>query len=203
MAELQTFLHRMIGKESVENSTDDVKPLQHFRYVNKIVGIGLLVQEHTSSMISCDCHVCTEGSNCRKEILDHEDAYKENGRLKDDIRHIIECEFSCPCGIKCENRVTQRPSIPICVFKEKISGFGVKSPEDIQAGQFIGKYAGEVLTSKTALFTNTKFVISSWLYGNVPRFLNHGCEPNFRAAYLTDCFPDPRNWYLRWVQWNA
>ncbi|KAL9653329.1 hypothetical protein ABK040_001965 [Willaertia magna] len=132
--------------------------------------------------------------------------YDENGRLIDlDTKYaIVECNRNCNCkNYNCRNHVVQKGSkIKFTVFKTKNRGWGLKTNERLQKGQFVEEYVGELITELVAekrgkeydsqnesyLFDMyhgdeddyicSEFTIDSKCYGNVTRFINHSCEPN-------------------------
>jgi len=114
---------------------------------------------------------------------------------------IIECSSLCACGSRCWNRVVQRGrTVRLEIFQTANRGMGLSSLDDIQAGQFIDCYLGEVITKKEAdrresafnadnmasyLFSldffaddDSIYVVDGRKYGSVTRFMNHSCNPN-------------------------
>ncbi|XP_047313115.1 histone-lysine N-methyltransferase family member SUVH2-like [Impatiens glandulifera] len=64
---------------------------------------------------------------------------------------IFECGPSCPCPPDCKNRLSQRGlRYKFEIFRSKETGWGVRSPDPIQAGSFICEYAGIALTREQA-----------------------------------------------------
>ncbi|MBO8666487.1 hypothetical protein INO76_15775, partial [Staphylococcus aureus] len=62
---------------------------------------------------------------------------------------VFECNKKCICTEACPNRVVQLGSkVNICIYKTSKYGWGIKSAQDIQKGQFVGKYIGEIITVK-------------------------------------------------------
>ncbi|OLY81859.1 Histone-lysine N-methyltransferase SUV39H2 [Smittium mucronatum] len=122
---------------------------------------------------------------------------------------IYECNWSCECGPLCFNRVVQRgPAVSLQIFRTKHKGWGVRTLQPLQKGQFIAEYVGEVITNAEADrrgkindkmgstylfdldFETSKnkiidFAIDAGNYGNISHFLNHSCVPNLeiRAVY--------------------
>ncbi|PWA03555.1 hypothetical protein BB558_000241 [Smittium angustum] len=122
---------------------------------------------------------------------------------------IYECNSSCACGPYCFNRVVQRgPRLNLQVFRTKHKGWGVRTLQTLQEGQFIAEYVGEIITyseadrrgklndklGSTYLFDidfetaenmTPEFTIDAEKYGNITHFLNHSCVPNLkiRAVY--------------------
>lgn len=60
---------------------------------------------------------------------------------------IYECHPGCACSSECPNRVVERGrKIPLQIFRTEDRGWGVRSTVNIQQGQFIDKYMGEVIS---------------------------------------------------------
>lgn len=123
------------------------------------------------------------------------------------INHVqvYECNDNCMCNDKniCENRVTQKGLTKKLKvdFISSSKGFGVFALENIQKGEFICEYVGQIINKYTALRkinenlinkkpnyvlqvreNYEKIAINTFIdaekSGNVSRFLNHSCEPN-------------------------
>ena len=142
--------------------------------------------------------------------------------------HIYECNSRCDCTSICKNRVVQHGrQVELEIFKTKNRGWGenytpgfieyiflntdynktgLRSREDLNRGQFIETYRGEIITSDEAdkrgqtlthdqanfLFDFDKFagtilfdesrqyVCDGMHMGSPARFINHSCDPNCR-----------------------
>lgn len=133
--------------------------------------------------------------------------YDEFGRIILDVGYMVyECNSSCQCKDPCRNRVLQKGvHLKLEVFISPHKGWGVRAAEAISRGTFVCEYVGEVLNDSEAnkrgkrydqvgcsyLYNidahldvvgvksiSKPFVIDATKYGNVARFINHGCEPN-------------------------
>ncbi|KAK1384440.1 Histone-lysine N-methyltransferase ASHH2 [Heracleum sosnowskyi] len=112
----------------------------------------------------------------------------------------IECvKGTCPCGELCSNNQFQkRKYAKLKCFRSGKKGYGLQLLEDIQEGQFLIEYVGEVLDmhayearqKEYALDGHRHFyfmtlngseVIDACAKGNLGRFINHSCEPNCRT----------------------
>jgi histone-lysine N-methyltransferase SUV39H len=92
-----------------------------------------------------------------------------------------------------------------------ISPLGLRSPNSIQAGQFIDRYLGEVITSEVAdhreeariskddasyLFSldffseDDVYVVDGRKYGSATRFMNHSCNPNCKLFSVSHSHSD-------------
>ena len=135
-------------------------------------------------------------------IVLHED-YIAN-EMTPELQHyeITECNEHCGCGPNCWNRVVTRGrTVPLEIYMTERCGFGVRSSIDIQEGQFIDLYLGELITqreleAREAIQSDTA---SSYIYsldwfdttpiyhvdgtefGSAMRFVNHCCSPNARS----------------------
>jgi len=121
-------------------------------------------------------------------------------------RHAIyECNLRCECGADCKTRVVQKErQVPLEIFKTTNRGWGLRCPVNIQKGQFIDTYRGEIVTNEEAtrredsarygkqsyLYSLDKhadsvgleecYIIDGEYKGGPTRFINHSCEPNCR-----------------------
>ncbi|KAH1023624.1 hypothetical protein HUJ04_012791 [Dendroctonus ponderosae] len=98
-----------------------------------------------------------------------------------------------PMAMKFKNlKLTSRYSVG--VYRSRIHGKGLFCLRDIEPGEMVIEYAGEVirsiLTDKREKFYNSKgigcymfrvddnFVVDATMKGNAARFINHSCDPN-------------------------
>ncbi|KKA27810.1 hypothetical protein TD95_003911 [Thielaviopsis punctulata] len=78
------------------------------------------------------------------------------GLLRDKVLRslapIYECHSACTCTLDCVNRVVEHGrTIPLQIFRTRNGrGWGVRSTVDIQVGQFVDKYVGEIITAAEA-----------------------------------------------------
>lgn len=124
--------------------------------------------------------------------------------------NIIECGDLCKCGIECINRLTQqRKDVPLCLFKTKDRGWGVKAMANVTKNSYIIEYVGELIGQEDAdsrsvttyLFDLTNenqdngyYTIDAYQYGNLSRFINHSCRPNAKIWHVNNCHNgDPQN----------
>ena len=108
-----------------------------------------------------------------------------------------ECEVkSCPVGTLCRNRRFQKQENKLVYpMPTDIKGWGLFALNNIQKGDFIIQYLGEIfsLTSQIGIIRRTEYSGSTCTYlmklspkevidptkkGNVARFINHSCDPN-------------------------
>jgi histone-lysine N-methyltransferase SUV39H len=129
---------------------------------------------------------------------------------------IYECNDKCGCGEICKTRVVQKGrKVGLEIFKTKDRGWGLRCTENLQRGQFVDCYRGEVITTEEAdrregsaekgkesyLFSLNKFdevvdplyVVDGEFVGGATRFVNHSCEPN--CAQYAVCY-DRNNPYI-------
>ena len=115
----------------------------------------------------------------------------------------FECNETCLCDKSCGNRCIQFGLIHKFYIKyiTKTKGFGLFVDEDIEKGDFICEYIGNIITKNEAKqkihfnLINQKpnyilqlkeeypnIIISTYInsekYGNLSRFINYSCEPN-------------------------
>merc|ERR1712071_60425 len=110
----------------------------------------------------------------------------------------IECEPSvCPGGSKCNNQFFQKRIYPpIYTFNTGGKGWGLKVHSDLKKGDFVVEYVGEVIDHSEFLMRlkakqdakdesyyfltlDNNRVIDAGPRGNLARFMNHSCEPNY------------------------
>ncbi|KAK0082876.1 hypothetical protein PV325_009704 [Microctonus aethiopoides] len=153
------------------------------RYTNK----------ETKRMV-CDCFLTDEeiergelgcGEDCLNRLL------------------MIECGSRCVVSDRCTNRRFQSCSYANCeVFRTEKKGFGLRATSDLDPGEFIMEYVGEVLDPKdfrrrTKEYSKDKNkhyyfmalksdqIIDATMKGNISRFINHSCDPNAETQKWT------------------
>ena len=109
----------------------------------------------------------------------------------------MECvDKECNCGNDCQNQRFQRKQYAnVSVIKTEKKGFGLRANADLQSGDFIFEYIGEVINEPTfrqrmirydkegikhfyfMSLTKSEFVDAT-KKGNLGRFCNHSCRPN-------------------------
>ncbi|KAH3751882.1 hypothetical protein DPMN_186487 [Dreissena polymorpha] len=115
----------------------------------------------------------------------------------------IECGSKCPCGEHCTNkRFQSKQNAKVCPFKTDWKGHGLQAVEDLQPGQFVMEYVGEVLDypmfkkrskqySRAGqqhfyfMAINPEEIIDATYKGNISRFINHSCDPNCETQKWT------------------
>ncbi|KAG2235423.1 hypothetical protein INT48_005773 [Thamnidium elegans] len=185
------------SKVLVVNEVDNELP-SNFIYIDELVYTDPVQPPDSNFLFSCNC---SPSADCSHACHDFH-TYDKSGRLLlSQGTAIYECNQTCECSTKCRNRVVQKGrSIPLQVYKTKAKGWGVRSNQSIPKGTFVEEYIGEVIQVKEGdqrghfydkigcsyLFDMdfaqsefaTKYVIDSFILGNVSRFFNHSCTPN-------------------------
>ena len=211
------LLEKIRKKEDIpvtlENDEDFSDPPK-FEYITKNFLTDEVYMIDSHNVRGCKCKECSKDSECCPKLKGEPFAYKQekNGRfvlrLKT-VEKIFECGELCECGSECVNRVSQRrKEIPLCLFKTKNRGWGVKAMTNVPKGTFILEYVGELIGQREAntrpetayLFDlnldrndNHFYTIDAFQYGNLSRFINHSCEPNARIWFINNCHGDPKN----------
>lgn len=168
----------------------------------------------TSSVKGCKCKDCSKDSECCPKLKGQPFPYRKekNGRVVMRLNtadKIIECGDLCECGEECMNRISQRrKEIPLCLFKTKNRGWGVRALANIPKGTFILEYVGELIGQdasnerpETAYLFDLNpdrlpkgfYTIDAFTYGNLSRFVNHSCDPNAKIWFINNCHGDPKN----------
>ncbi|KAH8834972.1 hypothetical protein DL96DRAFT_1701981 [Flagelloscypha sp. PMI_526] len=178
--------------------------IARYAFPPEIITMCKCIPSNTSCCVKpefCDCQDESEIVNKanRKAI-----AYNEKGlyAFHSPIRGtlVIECNNMCTCFDRnqCPNRVSQRPrTIPIEVFETGTErGWGVRSPEQVEKGQVLGLYIGELVSRKSNKAMSMgqymfdidvshdpnlmyhPISVNAFTSGNWTRFTNHSCSPN-------------------------
>jgi hypothetical protein len=217
----ERFLEQIRKKEdiqvTIENDEDFDDP-PRFKYITKNILPDEYHEETRQEIKGCDCSPCSENSKCCPQLKLEPFPYKLNAKGRSVLRlesteTIIECGDSCKCGIGCINRVSQRQKeIPLCLFKTKNRGWGVRAGVNIPKGTFILEYVGELIGQKTAnaraetsyLFDlnidkddSQFYTIDAFKFGNLSRFVNHSCDPNAKIWFISNCQGDLKSQKLR------
>lgn len=198
---------------TIENDEDYSDPPK-FEYITKNFLTDEVYMIDSHNVKGCKCKECSKDSDCCPKLKGQPFAYKQdkNGRIVLRLKaaeKIFECGDLCECGNECTNRVSQRrKEIPLCLFKTRNRGWGIKTMANIVKGTFILEYVGELIGQREAnsrpetayLFDlnldrsgNYFYTIDAFKYGNLSRFVNHSCDPNARIWFINNCHGDPKN----------
>lgn len=106
------------------------------------------------------------------------------------------CSSSCKCGSECKNKPFQHRYVKkLKLVQTEKCGSGIVAEEEIEQGEFIIEYVGEVIDDKTCeerlwkmkhhgetnfylCEINRDMVIDATHKGNKSRYINHSCNPN-------------------------
>ncbi|XP_039453659.1 probable histone-lysine N-methyltransferase Mes-4 [Culex pipiens pallens] len=172
-----------------ESAPDDLsfKPpmyvkIKSNKYVAPLRGRNAARDEEEDSICECkpsDTDPCGLDSNCINRAL------------------LVECNpKTCPAGESCQNQCFERKQYPALAAKRiPNKGWGLVAQEDIQQGQFVIEYVGEVINGEELarrikqkqeqkdenyyfLTVDSELTIDAGPKGNLARFINHSCEPN-------------------------
>ncbi|XP_025159312.1 histone-lysine N-methyltransferase NSD2 isoform X2 [Harpegnathos saltator] len=177
-------------KRSATKEPKGLKPPPYVKLkVNKPV--GNVKPAEVESIVACECDPawddpCAPGTDCLNRIL------------------LVECSPGiCPAGSKCNNQSFVLRKYPAMEpFHTTGRGWGLKSLEDIKAGQFVIEYVGEVIDEaeykhrlhRKKELKNENFyfltidnnrTIDAEPKGNLSRFMNHSCAPNCETQKWT------------------
>lgn len=136
----------------------------------------------------CDCS-STEAMVCLDETCSN-------------VAMMLTCTKPCTAGVKCQNIAFHERKTPVLqVFHTGNKGWGLKAGEDIQTGQFVIEYIGEIIGVESLIErkkVNYKFgnsyimdlrngiFIDGRYKGNKSRFINSSCRPNCVAEKWTN-----------------
>jgi hypothetical protein len=161
------------------------------------------------STFGCPCKESNECTSCC--CTEGVPAYDQNGKLTNEALEcnsfiIYECNQSCSCPLSCSTRVLQKGSqIKMQVFKTQEKGWGVRTLQAIEKGQYLDEYIGELISDSEAerrgvhydtvdecsyLFDvtpdpNNIYSIDSIRYCSATRWLNHSCNPNLLSRQVS------------------
>eukprot|EP01084_Bolivina_argentea_P303271 523563_1 len=153
-----------------------------------------------SYQYKCDCHYTANGDNCDKNACYNKLFY-------------YECTSKESCSVQdetgdanlCKNRKFQRNEWRNVLVKSSgKKGWGLYANENIECGEFVIEYVGEVINEKeckkrlaTIYLNKNKFYIlkleggkkgdsiDATRKGCPARFMNHSCDPNCKAQKWT------------------
>jgi len=109
----------------------------------------------SSSLAGCDCTTtCTTQCSHLAEHGAHyySDRLVQSGSCTTSTNPVLECNENCDCDpVRCGNRLVQGgPSNSLLVVQVEEKGWGVRAGEDMQIGEFVCEYAGEVIGEDAA-----------------------------------------------------
>uniref|UniRef100_A0A914YB43 Histone-lysine N-methyltransferase set-23 n=1 Tax=Panagrolaimus superbus TaxID=310955 RepID=A0A914YB43_9BILA len=192
--------------------------LKEFEYIDECVFSTEIKEEAFDELLGCNCNgPCVSKDECA--CLKFNQVYDSNGILADVTKNgIIECSDRCKCH-NCVNKVVQNgkiPKIKVIHSGDLNKRYQVITEEPIPQGTFVAEYVGEVITVKEAherLLTQNTYknnylfcideeffdkkneivtCIDAREYGNITRFINHGCEPNLEIKLVRTGIIIPR-----------
>ncbi|XP_032662597.1 histone-lysine N-methyltransferase NSD2 isoform X2 [Odontomachus brunneus] len=184
-------IHLQLKEE--RSATKEPKGLKPPTYVKLKVNkpVGNVKPTEVESIVACECDPawndpCSPGTDCLNRIL------------------LVECSPGiCPAGSKCMNQSFVLRKYPAMEpFHTTGRGWGLKSLEDIKAGQFVIEYVGEVIDEaeyKRRLHRKKELKNENFYFltidnnrtidaepkGNLSRFMNHSCAPNCETQKWT------------------
>lgn len=168
--------------DSTRAAKETFSVLSECTYANKHIGT-------TDPALECDCQE------------EYDSATKTNNACGEDSDCInratkMECLGDCTCGRRCQNqRFLRKQYADVTVIKTDKKGFGLRANKDMQPGDFVFEYIGEVIDERTfrrrmlqydqdgikhfyfMSLTKGEFVDAT-KKGNLGRFCNHSCNPN-------------------------
>ncbi|CAB3223016.1 unnamed protein product [Arctia plantaginis] len=179
-------------EESLDIASSLLPPHYVKLKVNKPCGslCGRKLDDPESSLTQCECNPldedpCGPYSQCLNRML------------------LTECGPTCRAGDRCNNRAFEKRLYPKLVpYRTPSRGWGLKTLEDIKAGQFVIEYVGELIDEEEFrrrmrrkheirdenfyfLTLDKERMIDAGPKGNLARFMNHCCEPNCETQKWT------------------
>ncbi|XP_047367360.1 probable histone-lysine N-methyltransferase CG1716 isoform X1 [Vespa velutina] len=197
---LTTQVPKIVGIKTSPIITADIKNkemeerLSQFEYLRENLYLTERYTNKETKRMVCDCFL-TEEEIERGELGCGEDCLN---RLL-----MIECGSRCVVGDRCTNKRFQNCEYAKCeVFKTEKKGFGLRAVADLDVGEFIMEYVGEVVDPKDFrrrakeyskdknrhyyfMALKSDQIIDATMKGNVSRFINHSCDPNAETQKWT------------------
>ncbi|XP_043487788.1 uncharacterized protein LOC122514802 [Polistes fuscatus] len=168
--------------------------LSQFEYLRENLYLTERYTNKETKRMVCDCFL-TEEEIERGELGCGEDCLN---RLL-----MIECGSRCVVGDRCTNKRFQNCDYAKCeVFRTEKKGFGLRAAADLDVGEFIMEYVGEVVDPKDFrrrakeyskdknrhyyfMALKSDQIIDATMKGNISRFINHSCDPNAETQKWT------------------
>lgn len=195
------------GHEWFEDSFAMQDLIRHEKQVSEIKSSGLRDLNQAMKEFQKLSKNCYLSGTIRKPKISEEDIPicdcdgKERKCGASDICHnrVIQMECDpklCPAGVKCENCRFQKGKFPkVIVRSTGDRGCGLFAGEDIQKGDLVQEYRGEVISDEEMqrrlkqeykgqrhqymmVLSGDNGIIDATQKGAVARFMNHCCEPN-------------------------
>ncbi|CAG4970924.1 unnamed protein product [Colias eurytheme] len=146
--------------------------------------------DEEGSLTACECdpnlsQPCGPYSHCLNRML------------------LTECGPTCRAGDRCNNRAFEKREYPrMEPYRTHARGWGLRTLEDIKAGQFVIEYVGELIDEEEFqrrmkrmhevrdenyyfLTLDKERMIDAGPKGNLARFMNHSCDPNCETQKWT------------------
>ncbi|XP_078441312.1 SET domain group 26 isoform X2 [Wolffia australiana] len=168
-----------ILKKEVTYQQGEVPPLYEHIYMNEFVNRKHVKQREE------DIAICV----CQLDVHDPESACGDRCL---NVLTSTECTPGyCPCGVYCKNQRFQKCEYPLVrLFKTVDRGWSLLAAQNIEAGQFVIEYCGEVISWKEArqrshVYESQGESIDATKKGNLARFINHSCQPNCETRKWT------------------
>ncbi|XP_069488236.1 histone-lysine N-methyltransferase NSD2 isoform X2 [Ambystoma mexicanum] len=177
------------AKQTLENDRRP-PPYKHIK-VNKPYGKVQLHTADISEIPKCNCKPTAE---------------KPCGFDSECLNRMLMCECHaqvCPAGERCQNQDFSKRQYPETkIIKTEGKGWGLISKRDIQKGEFVNEYVGELIDEEECmarikraqdndishfymLTVDKDRIIDAGPKGNYSRFMNHSCQPNCETQKWT------------------
>lgn len=203
---LRSLVKMLENDECIDDDYHHVSNEVIYTAVN-IPGPGADLQDFEVQFTEgCECKDGCSAENGCPCIEKYGMNYDESGRLLESkcSGPVVECNSLCGCsGARmCMNRLVQfGPRSDLQIFNVSAAkGLGLKSAREIEKGEFICEYAGEVIGLEEARSRSQanadkmnyilvlkehlsggqilKTCVDPSMIGNIGRYINHSCQPN-------------------------
>ena len=105
------------------------------------------------SPAGCSCLTGRCRDSCSHLVLSGGQPYSNSRLVSPSSPHpILECNDNCSCeAARCDNRLVQAgPCADLTVLQVEAKGWGVLASRDLEQGEFVCEYAGEVIGEQEA-----------------------------------------------------
>ena len=111
-------------------------------------------EDDCKNVLHCECRHLTDESEDLGQVPGNFDSkffagYRgvEKDLPRPYVFGLVECNSGCSCSVKCHNRLIQNGMINhLEVFRTEDRGWGVRCRHDLQPGEFVATYSGEVIS---------------------------------------------------------
>lgn len=221
----QQFLKNLsqVPQITLTNNVDNTSPPTSFQFIPTSILRPGVYRAPDDVLVGCSCRKKRGSNECKYpnecncladsagDSIKKRSQYHEGNKRGCLVPHLLrsrfniyECNSRCDCSDQCKNRVVQwGRQVSLEVFKTSNGrGWGLRCGQNLQEGQFVDTYRGEIITTEEAdkrkkganednylfdfdKFRDAKYVCDGTHMGGPTRFINHSCRPNCALFTVT------------------